>query len=495
MVCASSSEPVGAEQFPGAQMRRSLVVLLVVMGCGSGSRVDGGAGGSAGTGGGAASAGGTASGGGSTGSAQFCTDFADAWCAQDERCGWLQAAQKSECLTRVAADCENRKTLNLAVREFSASAASECLAAVRGWNCREHRNVDTNGVLYSWAAECAAVFAQGKVARGGKCASSADCVSGFCYLASADCATCLDYVPAGGACLTSATGPLRCDPRAAFCNGGNDGGTCAPLVAVGQGPCTASAQCAGAASCTSGFSDGGMSDGGTRRCLEKLPVAAACTANSECASVWCSNNVCTAPVAIGASCVSGDPCADGGVCLDAQCRLRREDGPLHAECRSSLDCVTSAYCARDGGTIGTCEQRVVDGQPCNSNQNACQQGHICVPGSNLCAPVAGEGQPCTVHTGNTAALDWLQCGTFLMCSPDGGVCARWAGNGADCAPAQVICGEAGSTCGTTNQCAPLTPAGGACTTSRLCSSGRCRTADGGFAATGNPGTCTAACLP
>lgn len=474
-------------------MRHSIVLLFVLMGCGSVSRVDGGTGGgSSGTGGGSSSTGGGSS---TTGLAvtQFCTDFADAWCAQDERCGWLQSAQRTECRTRVSADCESRKTLNLSVREYSGAAAADCVAAVRGWNCREHRNVDTNGVLYSWAAECAGVFAQGKVARGGKCASSADCLAGFCYLAGAECATCMDYVALGGACVTSATGLQRCDPRVAFCS---SAGTCTALVPVGQGPCTGSAQCAGAATCAPGLSDGGTTDGGVRRCLDKLPNGAACTGNSECASTWCSRNVCTPPTLIGAACAdSSDLCADAGVCLDGQCRVRREDGALHAQCRSSLDCVSSTYCARDGGTIGTCETRVADGQACNSNQNACQQGHACVPGSNVCALIAAEGQPCVPHAGNTATLDWVQCGTLLMCNPDGGVCSRWAGNGADCTAAQVICGEAGSTCGTNNQCGPLTALGGACTSSRFCASGRCRQADGGFTTTMNPGTCTAACLP
>jgi len=87
-------------------MRQSVVLLFVLVGCGSVSRVDGGTGGgSSGTGGGSSSTGG---GTGTTGLSvtQFCTDFADAWCAQDERCGWLQSAQRMECRTRVAADCE-----------------------------------------------------------------------------------------------------------------------------------------------------------------------------------------------------------------------------------------------------------------------------------------------------------------------------------------------------------------------------------------------------
>lgn len=471
---------------------RRLMLLCVVAGCGSVSRVDGGgAGGSAGGGdAGGSAAGGSA--GGATTSAQFCTDFADAWCAQDERCGWLLAAQRPECLTRVTADCESRKRLNLAVREFSPTAATECVAAVRGWNCREHRNVDTSGVLYAWAAECAGVFAQGKVPRAGRCASSADCLSGFCSLGGADCAICTEFVPLGGQCLTSATSTLRCDGRSAFCNAG----TCTALVAEGQGPCTSTIQCAGSTSCASGLSDGGLADGGVRRCLPKLAVGAPCTGGSECASTWCANNQCQGPIALGATCASiGDLCADGGVCLDGQCRVRREDGALHSECRSSLDCLASTFCARDGGVVGTCETRLDDGQPCGANQNACLQGHVCVPGTNVCAPVSGEGQPCLVHAGNQGALDWLQCGSFLMCNPDGGVCTRWASNGADCSPAQVICGEGGSSCSAANQCAPLTAQGAACTTSRLCASGRCRAADGGFASTANPGTCTAACLP
>ncbi len=489
--------------------RRSAIATAALVSwlaaCGSPSGSDGGtAGGTTGAGGGA-SAGGGAGGsvggadGGELAQAQFCSEFAAAWCAQDERCGWLQPAQRGECATRVTADCQSRLAPNLSVREYSPAAGAECVAAVRGWNCREHRNVDTSGVLYSWAAECAPAFARGRSPRGGKCASSADCASGFCFLATADCSTCQDYVAAGGACQTSATGSLRCDPRVAFCAAGSDGGTCTSLIAAGQGPCTASVQCAGAATCTAGFSDGGTSDGGVRRCLDKSAVGAPCTANAECESTWCANNQCQAPSAIGSSCTSiGDLCADGGLCLDGQCRLRREDGPLHGQCRSSLDCQPTAFCARDGGTLGTCETRLSDGQGCDANQNACQQGHVCVPGTNTCAPVAAEGQACVAHTGNTAALDWLQCGTFLMCNPDAGACTRWASNGADCTASQVICGEAGSICSTGPagaRCGPLAASGEACTTSRLCASGRCRTADGGFASTANPGSCVAACLP
>jgi hypothetical protein len=457
---------------------------------------------------------------------QFCDDFAVAWCAHEERCGWLDASQKAECLSHVTGDCVSRRALNLSVRAYDETAAGACIQAIRSDSCRLHRGVDPTGVIYGYQAECRDVFATPNAAIGHACATSADCVTGFCAAPSAaTCTACLAYLANGQNCQpgASASNTLRCDPKTSFCAPGSN--VCTAQLALGAGPCSANTHC----DATTGGCGAAPTDGGVRVCVTKQPDGASCTIAQQCTTGHCTllasggicgkqltgqscltaldcmggicrrsaaGGVCAEVRALGSTCTPGDGCMDAGLCLDGTCKLVNESQTLMQECITSVDCTDSLWCARDGGS-GRCVTRLADGMPCNT-QNACLPGHVCDAATNTCAPIGGPGSPCPTHD---SAADNFNCMSFLMCAPNDagmGTCVPWAMRGDSCKPNAIICNTATDLCVASPEattCVPYAAEGASCLGSAMCASSRCRTTDGGQASAMNPGTCQRACLP
>ncbi|HUB05593.1 MAG TPA: hypothetical protein VMB50_01255 [Myxococcales bacterium] len=149
-------------------------------------------------------------------------------------------------------------------------------------------------------------------ALGGPCASSADCLAGYCRGATAAVdGTCTPFPATGQLCGAP---PLSydCADPGDYCNLVGVQGTCAALPGLRQpcaaGECAAGLYCgAGDAGCETlpGLNESCTSPGllchspyvcnASDLCVAQLPGGASCTQSSDCLSDDCSGGVCTSP--------------------------------------------------------------------------------------------------------------------------------------------------------------------------------------------------------
>ena len=177
-------------------------------------------------------------------------------------------------------------------------------------------------------------------AKLGESCTNASCVAGtHCDTTST---TCVALKPSGMACTTS----TECDYGLA-CTG-TTARTCAALPKLDE-------------ACSGQCRDIGTACSPTTQTCVKLGFAnAPCTSSAECGIAYRCNaaKVCAPGIALGASCVANDFCADTGAFCDV---------PM-------------------GQTMGTCTLPKPDGQMCQRNSN-CEHRN-CDPVSLMCAPEA-----------------------------------------------------------------------------------------------------------
>jgi uncharacterized protein (TIGR03382 family) len=275
------------------------------------------------------------------------------------------------------------------------------------------------------------VFLSGH-ANGDACASTADCVSGFCV---------------EGVCCDSACG--TCRSCLATRKGSGSDGACG-LVPVGGGDpactgtvCTASGagpnKCNGAGAC-------GLPSPATSCALFACNAGATacnatCSADAAClATAYCAASTCVAKKSNGTACAAGNQCTSGN-CVDGVCCSAACAGTCQA-------CLLSAT----GQPDGTCAP-VADGKDpsgdCASAGSTCTAAsltnHVC-NGSGACR--------------NNA----ISCAPYV-CTADGKGCASSCAADADCGPNQW--------CTPANVCATKAARGTTCATDRECGSGFC----------------------
>lgn len=458
---------------------RSWVLVLMVAGCAGAPAIDAGTGAGGGTGGdtgggtaggaggGEADAGGGAgggSGGGGGGGSvtmpiprgQYCEEFAKVRCARFQACNQLDQLQWFACLAELKAACDAvHREVDAGLLTYDPAAGGACVAALPAWPCVARNSLPL---------ECATARVYGPNRDAGQlCEQNANCRGGFCPSLGGACRSCKGFADAGARCDAANV----CDPGAASCARGVDGGfVCAPFLTTGAG-CGAADVCG-----PSGFCDGlgRLFDGGISfgTCQPRLAPGAACK-NGEfddgCASGTCLDGVCSAPAPYS---------------LDAG-----------AECEQTPQCAPNLFCRGDGGVLrdGRCAPRfLIANGPCNG-ADQCIATASCRIDAGTCAPLAPAGAACAVDADCKQFLDCVlgRCEQHLTA---GSRCA----NASRCitssgAPALCVFDGGFSDAGT---CTDPFPNGATCPSNDSCASGRCLGPDGGFSS--SPRTCRAACF-
>ncbi|MBL8955960.1 MAG: hypothetical protein JNK82_34615, partial [Myxococcaceae bacterium] len=169
--------------------------------------------------------------------ARFCAELAVAVCDRAEACGWLQPAQRAACERTERATCNEPGNFGAAVRglvAYDALQARACVDAQRGFACALSAttlNPDCTRVVGADAGV-------GEVCS----TTSRSCQRGL---------TCAEPQPGTCACVASALEGQDCS----------------------QVPCSGTLMC--------------IADGGSPRCVARLPDEAPCSTALDCASIAC----------------------------------------------------------------------------------------------------------------------------------------------------------------------------------------------------------------
>jgi hypothetical protein len=297
-----------------------------------------------------------------------------------------------------------------------------------------------------------------KLQDGASCSNDDDCVSshcsnglcctnGDCCRAAADCPktivngiqlVCNDPSQCQGSGGTVACRDNRCvaeggDPNDSACTSVHQASDCGPykptfcngMVDQQAPPCATS--CGSDADC-----DANAHCDAFGACVLDMPDGSPCTADKECKTNHCSNNVCCAGgdccstnltcagYVTPASCTDLSHCSGtrkDGVCMSNQCRAvdvadgtacagmvvaqcglyadavcgTRQVTPACAtDCRVDSQCAAGAYCDATGGRAGQCQPKLRDGSTCTTAQqcqNTCNKGFCCAdsdPNTQCC---------------------------------------------------------------------------------------------------------------
>jgi uncharacterized repeat protein (TIGR01451 family) len=318
-----------------------------------------------------------------------------------------------------------------------------------------------------------------------------------------------------GAALVCVSGV--CDPNGNVCG-----------VKLGDGTCTATAECITGACITTGGNTGKCEPcASNANCVAPTPACntttnacvqctatdtAACTGTTPLCSAGDVCVACNGDNGTGTTeaCPVGDPyCAATGACTkcttDTMCTTGMHPGPFcdtgtgacTTTCQTDAECGTGNWCNSFSGT-GMCEPKLpngqgVTGQPCTPTlgTRACVSG-VCDTGNMLCGYANGDG-PCS--TG--AVCQSGACSTNGTCEPAGGCNVD-----ADCTTGNW-CDEASHTCtpqlpnGSTipNDPAHMNPTlNGMCSAQAgtlVCQSGVCDPTDNECGFANGDGPCTA----
>jgi len=339
--------------------------------------------GSGGTGSGAASGvGGNGGMGGATGSADFCDQYADAYCAWFDACNAQMPCEEWGGYQLVVRECADAlESLEQGFLEFHEDVAFGCIEAAENAVCA--------GPPFNQAdvqEACTGVFV-GTVPLAGECTVAAfaqvfdECGEGFCLRSEApagylECVgTCTAFKLSGEECA----GSDRC-AEGLFCTGGE----CNPPVGVGE-------------DCTGQICEDGLV------CSQVAPTT------------------CREPGDVGADCSDDYDCSGAAVCLDDQCAQGAAEGE---HCRSNESCVEGMYCVYD---TQTCAPFLSAGDTCDSGYDQCVDGYACSSGDpSTCVVWYGAlNDPCGAYG----------CEEGLWCdqsSDDVGVCVSTLGEGEEC---------------------------------------------------------------
>ena len=340
----------------------------------------------------------------------YCAAYADAYVAQNIRCGLLGAAGATELRAALIAGCD---TTHLQAR---ITAGTVTFDGAMGACCFAHSAGDSSCYTPVGAGDASCDFIHGSVANGGHCVNGAECMNGYCHIDGACPGTCTAYAAPGTRCDL---GDVSCDAMST-CDTGYNGATNVCVRQVG----TQGATCnpAGGMGCASGFNCNMPTGSASGTCRAHPTRGQTCDANDilcdlnsgicnyEYASM---SGFCTPPLDLGSMrCIIDAQCAGDAYCNGSNytamvygtCTARAHRG---ASCATDR-CVSGLVCLRDH----TCGDPPAIGQMC-TGAGGCQRG-IC-NGSGICVARHAAGDPCTANTdcasGNCRAIGHT-------CAPD-----------------------------------------------------------------------------
>lgn len=249
----------------------------------------------------------------------YCELTADMFCDYYLRCGRMAVADKAECLTVFAEQCNNiyephyRAAADAGLLELSESGLSLCAEHLQTVAC-EKQMLDLDG-------DCEQMWV-GKVSAGGECAPGIESLvcqpSTTCAITTSLCGTCEAAVGAEQACGTDVA---RCD----------DGFSCIEGVCVKRGEvgdaCSQTMPCRIGASCVNDVCQG----------FTTVALGEACGQGARCPyNSFCRGGECVAQIALGEACAPNDSCRSG-VCELGMCQALRAAGET---CNSNPQCVS-----------------------------------------------------------------------------------------------------------------------------------------------------------
>ncbi|MBL8954511.1 MAG: hypothetical protein JNK82_27275 [Myxococcaceae bacterium] len=336
-------------------MRLALVAaaLAVLTACPA-PRVDPDGGASAGGSGGGT---GTAGGGAvatPVGIDEFCERAPAVVCGLLERCGALRSSERAACEAERRAACmRNALALDGGNLGYSPAVAGTCLAALPTRSC---------GVVPDFTDfECRVFTAPSfpDVCGAFTCAAGTYCDGNACPV------QCRTWRSPGETCIgMGADRSKLCDPERGYCE--------------------------------PGLADGGLGDGGTRRCQRFVAIGLACGSGDDrpCdpATAFCDlagPGVCVAKRDAGAPCTRPNECPNDFCNASGRCGTVG----LGGTCRNETDCGLGAadpFCKNlrifdDGGTTaGLCSARIASGEACmpgpNIDDGCAVLGETCIGG-------------------------------------------------------------------------------------------------------------------
>ncbi len=267
---------------------------------------------------------------------------------------------------------------------------------------------------------------------GTNCSSDADCsggstcfavsgLGGQCVQASGSCA---GTTPSGCTNDTDCASGQRCNVATGACEAGSTSGgglgapcttpdECSSNVCFG-GVCSATCDWLDPTSCGTGFYCNGQATGtctGTGLCepgsAGSGAIGSACSANTDCAGLFCAEGVCTSPCVPGGattSCPVGYACQVGSTASCGSCQMT---GQIGDACSMGTDCA-SRICV-NGACSQTCDP--VSGGGCPDMFSCQPQGE-----SGACvASSGGLGAPC--HSmGDCLSGQCAQSGSSTFCT-------------------------------------------------------------------------------
>jgi hypothetical protein len=305
------------------------------------------------------------------------------------------------------------------------------------------------------------------------CSNSVCCTNGDCCRNASDCPktivngiqlVCNDPSQCQGSGGTVACKDNRCmaeggDPNDSACTSAHQANDCGPYKPVfcngmmdqRAPPCATS--CGSDADC-----DANAHCDANGACVLDMPDGSPCSADKECKTNHCSNNVCCAG---GDCCTTNLTCAGyvtpatctdvshctgsrkDGVCMNNQCRaVDVSDGSACAgmvvascglyadavcgtrgvtpacatDCRVDSQCAAGAYCDAVGGQTGHCQPKLKDGSMCTASQqcqNTCNKGFCCAdsdPNTHCC----GTDADCAALESTKACVSPTACDSLVI---------------------------------------------------------------------------------
>jgi hypothetical protein len=340
----------------------------------------------------------------------YCAAYADAYVAQDTRCGLLGSAGATELRAALIAGCN---THNLQSRVTAGTVTFDGAMAAC---CFAHSAGDTDCYLPVGAGDTSCDYIHGTIANGQPCVNSAECTDGYCHVDGSCPGTCTAFAAPGSHCNV---GDVVCD-NMSNCDTGYNGATNLCIRETG----TAGMACnpTGGMGCALGFNCNIPSGATAGTCVAHPVRGQTCDANDilcDLNSSICNYDftsmagVCTPPLAIGTM-----RCLIDAQCLgDAYCRGPDYQHMVYGTCTARA--ARGASCATDHCVTGlvclpnmTCGDAPALGASCNGISGC--NGGIC-NGSGTCVALHATNAPCTANTdcasGNCRA-------NTLTCAPD-----------------------------------------------------------------------------
>jgi hypothetical protein len=330
----------------------------------------------------------------------FRDQLANRWCDRAVRCGEVGASETQKCglppplALTAPGELDVEAAIDANRMRFHSDNAEECLKAASSASCDLAQAAD------ELERHCHGVTGA-KVATGGDCFGTEECVGGMCV--GAPCAgKCVAYASPGAACVVTGGNPGEtCDPTVHYCDG-----TCKHKKQA-DAECAADVECAFDNVCVDGKCnraprlrrddvcgtrsrpcEDGLYCDETGSCQPLKSTGEACVRPNACGDdLVCQDGMCATWLDIGDACSASTPsgCPASQKCMAGTCVAGDVKGGPIARCAADADCADGLYCA-----MGYCLYRRGVQAPCKAT-NECVDGLTC--SNTKCKTAAGAACP------------------------------------------------------------------------------------------------------